>query len=258
MPVTGTAWGRVRTGRGAGRVRVGGALLVLLALVPALGAYLVFAVWMPSSAKRYDAYRAAKVCGSGSTGDDCLRTVPLKVDEITRHRRDIWRLTATTVSAPFPTTYRTDFGDPGPVASGLHQDDEITGTAWRGGLMTIARGDLRQSTSDAPRDEPQPRAAIGTYGALLAALAFTYGTLGLARPHGFRRLRRAPHPKRLFLALSAVSAAVGLLSVWTHVPWPFVPPLIVLISAAVVHLVLNWNTPHTRARKVGSGSLASS
>jgi len=258
MPVTGTTLGRVRRERGAARVRVGGALLVLLAVVPGVGAWLVFGVWMPGSSTRYDAYRGAGMCGGASAGDDCLRTVTLKVDGITRSVRGGTQLTATTVSGPSSETYRTSLGDSGPVASALHKGDEITATAWRGDLMEVARGDLRQLTSDEPREEPQPQAALGTYGALLAALSLAYGALCLARPHGFRRLRRSPYPQRLFLSLGAVSAAVGVLGVWTHVPWQVVPPLTVLFSAGVAYLVVNWNTPQKRARNVGSGSVRSS
>ncbi|MFM9445142.1 hypothetical protein [Streptomyces acidiscabies] len=240
MPVTGTARGKAGREFSAGRTRVRGALLVLLAGMPAFIAWAVFALWMPSTAEEYDAYRATSVCdGPVRAGDDCLRDVPLKVDEIKRHRRSGRQLTATTTEAPF-WTYRTSFGDSGPLADELREGDEITGTTWRDSLVAIAKGEVRQHTSDEPRDEPQPQAAIGTYGVLLAGLLLALGTVRLVRPRRHPRFLPPPYTRRLALSVGAVSGAVGIVGAWTGMPWWLAPPLIVLVSAPVVRLILNW------------------
>ncbi|WP_075661430.1 monovalent cation/H(+) antiporter subunit G [Streptomyces acidiscabies] len=240
MPVTGTAWGKTKRQFSARRARVRGALLVLLAGAPAALAWVVFTEWMPSSADEYAAYRATSVCdGPVRAGDDCLRDVPMRVDKVKRHRKGSRDMTATTTEAPF-WTYETSFGADGPLADGLHKGDEITGTTWRDHLVGIAKGEVRQHTTDEPRDEPQPQAAIGTYDALLAGLLLTIGTVRLVRPRKHPRFLPSPYPRRLALSVGAVSGVVGIVGLATRMPWWLTPPLIVLVSAPVVHLILNW------------------
>ncbi|MGJ5897521.1 hypothetical protein ACSCBZ_37095 [Streptomyces niveiscabiei] len=241
MPVTGTAWGKATREFSAGRARVRGALLVLLAGVPAAVAWVVFAVWMPSTAEEYDAYRATGVCdGPLRAGEDCLRDVPMKVDEVERHFRNRGRdLTATTTEAPF-WTYRTSFGGDGPLADELREGDAFTGTTWRDQLVGIAKGEVRQHTSNEPRDEPQPQAAIGTYGVLLAGFLLALGAVRLVRPRKHARFLPPPYTRRLALGVGAVAGGVGMVGAWTGMPWWLAPPLIVLVSAPVVHLILNW------------------
>ncbi|WP_050371195.1 hypothetical protein [Streptomyces acidiscabies] len=240
MPVTGTAWGKAEREFSAGRTRVRGALLVLLAGVSAAVAWAVFALWMPFTAEEYDAYRATSVCdGPVRAGADCLRDVPMRVDEVKRGHRGGRDLTATRTEAPF-WTYKTSFGDNGPLADELHKGDEITGTTWRGSLVGIARGEVRQHTSDEPRDEPQPQAAIGTYAVLLAGFLLALGAVRLVRPRKHPRFLPSPYPRRLALSVGAVSGVVGIVGLATRMPWWLTPPLIVLVSAPVVHLILNW------------------
>ncbi|MET8980890.1 hypothetical protein ABZX85_35340 [Streptomyces sp. NPDC004539] len=262
MPVTGTTWGKVAKEFSAARTRAGGALLVLLAAVPAVAAYVVFATWIPGSTERYDAYQAAEVCDTersapaASIREDCLRTVTVRVDEITRKKRSGTRLTVTTVSAPY-WTYGTSFGSRGSLTGELNQGDEITATAWRGDLMDLVRGKDRQNTTDEPRDEPQPQAALGTFGAVLAALLLTLGALHVVRPR--RHSRRRVYTSRLTVAVGVISAVVGISGAGTDLPWRLAPPLILLLWAPVAYLILNWHreTRQKRARKVGPVALPS-
>ncbi|MDX3387425.1 hypothetical protein PV682_39180 [Streptomyces niveiscabiei] len=240
MPVTGTAWGKVEREFSAGRARGRGALLVLLAGVPAAVAWVVFAVWMPATAEEYDAYRVTGVCdGPLRAGEDCLRDVPMQVDEVKRHLRSGRQLTATATEAPL-WTYRTSFGDSGPLADELREGDAFTGTTWRDRLVGIAKGEVRQHTSDEPRDEPQPQAALGTYAALLAGFLLALGAVRLVRPRKHARFLPPPYTRRLALSVGAVSGVVGIVGAWTGMPWWLSPPLIVLVSAPVVDLILNW------------------
>lgn len=66
-----------------------------------------------------------------------------------------------------------------------------TGTVWRGLVVEIAKGDLRQDSADAPRDEPQTIAAAGTFAGLLAAVALMFGGVRLVRPRRLGRVRRS-------------------------------------------------------------------
>ncbi|WP_416970213.1 hypothetical protein [Streptomyces sp. 4F14] len=251
MPVAGTTWGKVEKEYRPWRVRGRGALLVLIGGLSAFVGYAVFVLWMPASAERYDDYRAASTCaGPLRAENDCLRTVPLRVDGIERRGKGARHLTATMTEAPF-WSYRTDFGDPGPLVRDLGKGDEITGTTWRGDLVAVARGEVRQHTSDEPRDEPQPQAALGTYASLLAGLLLVRGADHLVRP---RRHPRFP-TRRLALGVGAVAGVVGILAVWTGVVWWLTPPLILLTAAPLVYLILNWDTPQKRAPIVGSGTL---
>lgn len=46
---------------------------------------------------------------------------------------------------------------------------------WRGVVVVVAAGDVRRSSADVPRDEPQTTAAVGTSAWLPTALALMYG-----------------------------------------------------------------------------------
>ncbi|MER5750750.1 hypothetical protein [Streptomyces sp. NPDC002088] len=123
---------------------------------------------------------------------------------------------------PFPRTV-VPFGDSGPVLSGLQRGDRVTGTVWRGVVVVVAEGDLRQNSADAPRDEPQMTAAVGTFAGLLAALALMFGARRLTRPRDPGLFTWRPYGKWLLIVTGATCAVVGLCTVWTGLPWLLVP-----------------------------------
>ncbi|QNP75148.1 hypothetical protein IAG44_40930 [Streptomyces roseirectus] len=230
--------------RGTAGTRTWGAVLVLLAALPAVATYVVFALWIPSDIDRYDDYKAARACGTAPPvewSEDCVRTVRMTVDRRELTRRQSGELTATTVDAP-SRTYETSFGSRTPVLKYLDKGDEFTGTVWRGDLMTIAKGDDRQVTTDEPRNEYQMPAGLGTFTALLSALLLAHGVLRLARPRTHTRsFLGPPNTKRLVISVGIVCFVVGLICVWTGVPWWLVPLLITALSVAVGHLNVNWD-----------------
>ncbi|MGW4277278.1 hypothetical protein ACWEGQ_34185 [Streptomyces seoulensis] len=212
---------RPRTGRNL----LVGALLIVLSLASALASYVVFTGWLPSDRALYREYRAAGKCPARQTvpkAEDCLRQMTFTVENTSLN---VKRLTATLRGPePFPRTL-VHFGDSGPVLSDLHRGDRVTGTVWRGLVVAIAEGTTRQNSSDAPRDEPQPVAAVGTFAGLLAAWALVFGTMHLVRPHEPSPFTWRPYGRRLVVAAGAACAAVGLITVWTGLPWPLVPTL---------------------------------
>lgn len=116
---------------------------------------------------------------------------------------------------------------PGPVLERLRPGERVTGTVWRGHVMVVARGSLRQSTSEEPRDDAQMTACLGTLAGLLAALGLGYGlrqSAGLAGrgPFTWRRFGRP-----VLVTVLTVCFAVGFPALWLGVPWRAVPPVAV-------------------------------
>ncbi|MPY35325.1 hypothetical protein FNH09_30040 [Streptomyces adustus] len=222
---------RIRTAGGAdgappsgvGRNRLVGATLIVLSLAAALACYFVFTAWLPTDRTLYREYKAAEACPARTVvprSEDCLRKVTFAV-ESTRDARK--HKTAILLGPdPFPRMV-VPFGDSGPVLSGLHQGDRVTGTVWRGVVVVIAEGDAQQNSSDAPRDEPQMTAAVGTFAGLLAALALMFGAMHLARPRDPGLFTWRPYGKWLLIVTGATCAVVGLSLVWTGLPWFLVP-----------------------------------
>lgn len=233
MTVTGTD----TNPRSSIRARLAGVLLVLLSLVPAVSCWLVFSAWLPSDVERYQEYRAAEPCPDRSTPEtakasaDCLLTVALTVER-TRNEpgKRSGSYTATLDGAPV-WSGTVSFGDPDPVLERLVPGDRITGTLWRGEVMTVGKGELRQNTSDAPRDEPQMTYAIGTFLGLLAALGLGFGAVRIARPLGHEPFTWRPLGKTLLIVMTAACAGVGLPAVWIGVPAWIVPAVVVPIVA---------------------------
>ncbi|WP_327717327.1 hypothetical protein OG381_19315 [Streptomyces sp. NBC_00490] len=218
------------------RARLAGVLLVLLSLVPAVSCWLVFSAWLPSDVERYQEYRAAELCpdrsaATAKAAEDCLLTVPLTVER-TRNEpgKRSGSYTATLDGAPV-WSGTLSFGDPDPVLERLVPGDRVTGTLWRGEVMTVSKGELRQNTSDAPRDEPQMTYAIGTFLGLLAALGLGFGAVRIARPLGHEPFTWRPLGKTLLIVMTAACAGVGLPAVWIGVPAWIVPAVVVPIVA---------------------------
>ncbi|MEU3839346.1 hypothetical protein AB0E88_04870 [Streptomyces sp. NPDC028635] len=126
------------------------------------------------------------------------------------------------------------FGDRGPVLSELGKGDRITGTVWRGVVVEVAHGDDRQTSADAPRDEPQMAGAVGTFAGLTAGLALVFGAIRLARPRDPGLFVWRPYGKVLLIVTEASCAVVGLATVWAGLPWVLVPAICgtVLIGTA--------------------------
>ncbi|MFJ5264567.1 hypothetical protein ACIQAC_29325 [Streptomyces sp. NPDC088387] len=230
----------MRVGTGDGRAgwggwnRVGGAVLVGLAVVAAFAGFSVFTTWLPGDAARYRDYSAAGKCPAGSEAsavEDCLRDVTLTVESVTNKRKN--RAAVLTGPGPY-TRMESSFGDPGPVLSGLEKGERVTGTVWDGDVMVIAQGNLRQSTAEEPRDELQMVAAIGTFLWLLAALGLLFGGVRVARPTHPGHFTWRPYGKVLLIVAGVSCGVVGLGSVWTGVPWPVVPSVcgVVVVGTA--------------------------
>ncbi|MDF3298068.1 hypothetical protein [Streptomyces tropicalis] len=113
----------------------------------------------------------------------------------------------------------------------------MTGTLWRGGVVRIARGGVRQATSEEPRDEAQMTAAVGTASGLLAALTAVFGAVRLVRPR-----RSEPIPWALLgrpsgLTAVAVCFGTGFLALWPGLPW-WVVPVVAAPGAGSVAVLL--------------------
>ncbi|MFF4269136.1 hypothetical protein [Streptomyces sp. NPDC001536] len=247
MTVTGTTGTEPRSSI---RVRLVGVLLVLLSLVPAVSCWLVFSAWLPHDVERYREYRAAEPCPDPSTvgkGADCLLTVAFTVER-TRNEpgKRSGGYTATLDGTPV-WSGTVSFGDPDPVLERLAPGDRITGTVWRGDVMTVGKGELRQNTSDAPRDEPQMTYALGTFLGLLAALGLGFGAVRIARPLGREPFTWRPLGKTLLIVVTAACAGVGLPAVWIGVPSWIVPAVVVPI-VAVTAWRLHQHVRRTAAR----------
>ncbi|MER5778451.1 hypothetical protein ABT144_30055 [Streptomyces sp. NPDC002039] len=207
----------------AGRNRLVGAALVVLSLAATLTCYFVFTTWLPTDDTSYREYKAAEACPARRVmprSQDCLQKVTFTVGDT---RKTTKNMRATLLGPePFPRMV-VPFGDSGPVLSGLQRGDRVTGTVWRGVVVVVAEGDVRQNSADAPRDEPQMTAAVGTFAGLLAALALMFGAMHLARPRDPGLFTWRPYGKWLLIVTGATCAVVGLSAVWADLPWLLVP-----------------------------------
>lgn len=217
------------------RARVLGVLLVLGALVPAVGGYFVFSAWLPSDTQRYREYMAAEPCPAGTVataGEDCVRTYAFTVEKTKNDSGS--RGSSYTATLTMGPSWRStvDFGDSGPVLEVLKPGDRVTGTVWRRQIMTVSKGDLRQNTAEAPRDEPQMTVAIGTFLALLAALGFVFGAVRVVRPRDFAPFGWRPYGKILVIVAGVGCGVVGLPAVWLD--WPsWIVPVVVVAALGV-------------------------
>ncbi|MEU6376906.1 hypothetical protein [Streptomyces sp. NPDC046909] len=232
--------------RSAGRVRGVGVLLVLLSLVAAFGGYLVFSVWVPSDMERRQDYLAAGPClgpAEAEAGEDCVLTVAFVVEGTRNSKRGKGSsYTATLSSSVWNGTVA--FGDPDPVLERLVPGDRVTGTVWRGQVMTVGKGELRQDTADAPRDEPQFAVGVGTFLELLAALGLWFGAVRIARPLDVAPLTWRPLGKVMLIVTGVASGVVSLVAVWTGVPFWVVPGVLVaIVGVTAWQLHLHYRQP---------------
>jgi hypothetical protein len=148
--------------------RLTGLVLIAVSLAAVLGCRAAFTTWLGQEIGRYREYTAAPSCPGGPPEhavEDCVRTVEFKVVDVHARAGKKGGHTATVTGSPF-WDGTVDFGDWDPLLTSLHKGDRVTGTVWRGSVMTLAKGDARQSSSDEPRavlvygrDRQKPAAA---------------------------------------------------------------------------------------------------
>ncbi|MFD7668731.1 hypothetical protein [Streptomyces sp. NPDC059788] len=227
------------------RIRLGGAWLVVSALLPVLGCYFMFAVLLPTDVRRYEEYVAAEPCPAHTAArqfEDCLREVAFTVDATEVHGGRNSRYTATLSGAPAGNGV-LPFGDSGPLLELLRPGDRVTGTVWRGNVMAVAKDGVRQESSDEPRDEPQMTAAIGTFMGLLAAQLLGTGVLRLARPRSHETYGWRPYGRPLLIAMVITCLALGFPALLLGYPWWIVPPLAVAVVACTAWLLYRHRRP---------------
>ncbi|MFA3877104.1 hypothetical protein ABS735_26055 [Streptomyces sp. MMCC 100] len=237
-------------GRPPGRARLTGVLLILLSLASAAACCLVFAWWLPSDGERYQDYRAADSCSSGalSRGDtDCLSTWHLTVEKTvnkTAGKESVHDATLTYQDSWRGTVH---LNGSGPLLERLEPGDRVTATAWRGEIMVLGQGGVRQDTLEAPRDELQMNAAVGVLAGLLAAQCLVFGAVRLVRPLDHEPLTWEPYGRWLLFTVIGVSFGVGLPAVWTGVPWWTVP----LVAVPLAMCAALWFRFRLRLRRYG-------
>lgn len=211
-----------------------GALLLVLSVIPALVCYFMLAIQLRYDDGRHREYTAARPCPAVKQvreWEGCVRTVSFTVDEVELKGEWGYRYTTTVSGAPF-WNGKLHFGDPGPLLEQLTPGDQVTGTVWRGDVMTLTKGDVRQRTADEPRAEAPVLAGIGTYPGLVAALGLWFG---VARLTGRRRLYERHTWKGLgrplLIAMAVICVAVIVPAQLLGIPWWAVPAAAVLLSA---------------------------
>ncbi|MEU3461141.1 hypothetical protein ABZ721_14425 [Streptomyces sp. NPDC006733] len=213
-------------------------MLVLGSLVAAALCVLAFARWLPADGERYRAYQAAGACPAAASAQvraetDCRSSWQYTVEKTVV--KDSGRSTTYRADLKDGTSWRgaVEFGDPGPLLETLHQGDEVTGTVWRRTIVALAKDGVRQNTSDAPRDELQMNAAIGLVAGLLAVLTFVFGAVRLINGRAVAPLTWNPYGRRMLITIASVCLGVGLVAVWTRIPWMTVPAVVVPVVACV-------------------------
>ncbi|MEW5659986.1 hypothetical protein [Streptomyces cinereoruber] len=221
--------------------RLLGLLLVLVSVVPAAGCVLAFADWLPTGVARYEEYRTAERCAAapapGVWREDCLREVELDVVGTVVERRARNSDYQATVSGE---RFRgeLDFGDPGPLLNTLRAGDRVVATVWRGDVVALAKDGLRQKTSEEPRDEPQMTAAGGTGLGLLALTGLAFGAVRLVAPRRLGPFTWRRSGRTLFFTNLGAAFGVGLVTVWTGLPWQVTTPAILAVVLGVGHFSL--------------------
>lgn len=246
---SGRAPGRTGAGRRSpGRVRFTGVLLILLALISAALCFYAFTAWLPADRDRYQDYRAAGPCPAHpaeQVAADCLSTWHFTVVNTVVKTGKGGHLYAN-LKDEGSWRGRVNFGDPGPLLDRLKPDDRVTATVWRRDIVVLGKDGVRQDSSDAPRDELQMNAALGLFGAFVAAQAFVFGAVRLVRPRRHGPFTWNPYGRRLLVTSAAICFGVGLPAVWTGIPWWTVPTLTIPL-VLVMAVVLYRHQPHRTA-----------
>ncbi|MBT2476717.1 hypothetical protein J7E94_00130 [Streptomyces sp. ISL-94] len=203
-------------------------------MIPATVCYLVFTGLLPSDIQRYQDYRVAEPCPTDlpvREQENCVRTVSFTVDKTRIGGGGPPSYVATLSGAPF-WNGPEEFGDPGPLLERLRPGDQVTGTVWRGYIMTLDKAGIRQSTADEPRDEAQMTAGLGTFAGLLAALGLWFGAMLLASgPRGHEPYTWRLLGKPLLIAITVLCFGVAFAALLLGIPWWAVPTAVVPVVA---------------------------
>ncbi|MBL3665739.1 hypothetical protein JL475_06940 [Streptomyces sp. M2CJ-2] len=168
--------------------QAGGAVLLIVALFLGLLGQDLF-TGIPEDVARHRAYRAAVPCSPATPyekGEECLRAVDFRVVDVVTvtHAKgsDDHELTLAG-SGRWDGTVRMRGEEP--LFHRLERGDRVTGTVWRGEVVAVARGDVRQVTQNEPLYQPQLIAATSVYLGYLAALGALAGFAHLLRPRRY-------------------------------------------------------------------------
>ncbi|WP_228973204.1 hypothetical protein [Streptomyces sp. DH12] len=131
------------------------------------------------------------------------------------------------------------FGSSGPLLEMLRAGDRAVATVWRGDIVALSQGGIRQGTSDEPRDEPQMTAAIGTELGLLALLGTVFGAARFAAPRDPGIFTWSRSGQVLFITNLVALFGVGLPALWLGIPWQLVTPTMVAILLVVSFFLLD-------------------
>ncbi|WP_327133104.1 hypothetical protein OG311_21600 [Streptomyces sp. NBC_01343] len=224
-----------------------GASLAVLSLIPALISWSLFSGPLPDEIRRYEDYTAAPPCAD-STGD-CIRTLPLAVDHTVVKKGKGGKFEAT-LSGQDSRKIVVLFGDPGPLLAQLEPRDQVTATVWRGRVMAVTKGDVRQSSADEPRDDAQMTAGLGTFAGLVAALGLAFAIallagLGGRQPWTWRALGM---PLLIGSALTCLAVAVPALLI--GLPWWVVPGVTVPFVAYAAWQLHRYRQRQQRSDRV--------
>jgi hypothetical protein len=147
------------------------------------------------------------------------------------------------------------FGDPGPLLEQLRPGDQVTATVWRGDVMALSYGGVRQSTSGEPRGDSQMVAAVGTFLGLLAATGIGLGSARMSRPHGYEPFTWRSYGRPLFITMIATCVVVGLPAVWLGMPSWVVPAVAGPVVACTAWLLYQRRRPGVAAGRAAPGAL---
>ncbi|MFD1921644.1 hypothetical protein [Streptomyces beijiangensis] len=198
---------------------------------------------MPSDRERYQDYRSAEQCPADATAQvraekDCLSTWHFTVVKAEIKNSGKTSTYKATLKDKDSWQGVVRFGDPGPLLKRLKPDDQVTATVWRREIVVLSKDGIRQNSSEAPRDELQMNAALGMLAVLLAAQAFVFGAVRLARPRHYQPFTWSPYGKWLLITIVSACFGVGLPAVWIGLPWQIVPigtVLVVVCAAVLIH-----------------------
>ncbi|WP_438490806.1 hypothetical protein [Streptomyces sp. S186] len=239
--------------RSRGRVWLGGLTWLMVALISATACYVVFAVVLPTDAKLYRDYATAKHCRAHAPEEgweDCLRTVPFTVER-TRVDHGMRNSTfeATLSGAPFWNGVVRFRGEE-PLLAHLRPGEQVSGTVWRGDIVAVGKGSLRQATSREPGYDPQLTAALGTFTGLLAAQGLGFGAVRLVRRRGHEPFTWLPYGRALFSVMALTCAAVGVPGWWLGFAWWVIPVVAVPVAALSARWLYRLWRPHRRPTAV--------
>ncbi|MFJ9615331.1 hypothetical protein [Streptomyces noursei] len=137
-----------------------------------------------------------------------------------------------------------------PLLAHLRPGDQISGAVWRGDIVAVSKGGLRQATSREPGYDPQLTAALGTFTGLLAAQGLGFGAARLVRRRGHEPFTWLPYGRALFSVMALTCAAVGVPGWWLGFPWWVIPIVVAPVAALSARWLYRLWRPHRRPTAV--------